>query len=128
VVGVLEPSVPYPAQIEIIANVVTSPHHLGATMVTGLAARGGRALRRVDPRAVGPVRDRQATLAPGHRAGRPLRVHAVAIARQRSAGMRSACDAAGTLLEEPGAGRIDAIASAASALSCLRSGAHRPEP
>jgi predicted permease len=35
VVGVLEPSVPYPAETEIIANVVTSPHHLSATMVTG---------------------------------------------------------------------------------------------
>ncbi|HET7221025.1 MAG TPA: ABC transporter permease, partial [Vicinamibacterales bacterium] len=34
VVGVLEPSVPYPDDTEIIANVVTSPHHLGATMVT----------------------------------------------------------------------------------------------
>jgi predicted permease len=34
VVGVLEPSVPYPADTEIIANIVTSPHHLGATMVT----------------------------------------------------------------------------------------------
>jgi predicted permease len=32
VVGVLEPSVPYPAETEIIANVVTSPHHLSATM------------------------------------------------------------------------------------------------
>ena len=35
VIGVLEPSVPYPADTEIIANVVTSPHHLSATMVTG---------------------------------------------------------------------------------------------
>src|SRR5262245_2114524 len=34
VIGVLEPSVPYPADTEIIANIVTSPHHLGATMVT----------------------------------------------------------------------------------------------
>ena len=34
VVGVLEPAVPYPADTEIIANVVTSPHHLDATMVT----------------------------------------------------------------------------------------------
>jgi predicted permease len=34
VVGVLEPSVPYPADTEIIANIVTSPHHLGATMNT----------------------------------------------------------------------------------------------
>jgi predicted permease len=32
IVGVLEPSVPYPADTEIIANIVTSPHHLGATM------------------------------------------------------------------------------------------------
>jgi putative ABC transport system permease protein len=35
VIGVLEPSIPYPAETEIIANVVTSPHHLSATMVTG---------------------------------------------------------------------------------------------
>ncbi|HZD53903.1 MAG TPA: ABC transporter permease, partial [Woeseiaceae bacterium] len=34
IVGVLEPSVPYPADTEIIANMVTSPHHLSATMVT----------------------------------------------------------------------------------------------
>ena len=34
VIGVLQPSVPYPAATEIIANVVTSPHHLSATMVT----------------------------------------------------------------------------------------------
>jgi len=39
VVGVLEPSVPYPADTEIIANVVTSPHHLGATMVTSRSHR-----------------------------------------------------------------------------------------
>jgi len=35
IVGVLEPSVPYPAETEIIGNVVTSPHHLSATMLTG---------------------------------------------------------------------------------------------
>jgi putative ABC transport system permease protein len=34
VVGVLEPSVPYPTETEIIANMVTSPHHLSATMNT----------------------------------------------------------------------------------------------
>ena len=34
VVGVLEPCVPYPQETEIIANVVTSAHHLSATMVT----------------------------------------------------------------------------------------------
>jgi len=32
IVGILEPSVPYPAETQVIANVVTSPHHLGATM------------------------------------------------------------------------------------------------
>ena len=32
IIGVLEPSVPYPAETQIIANMVTSPHHLGATM------------------------------------------------------------------------------------------------
>src|SRR5262249_31800451 len=35
IVGVLEPSVPYPAETELISNIVTSPHHLSATMVTG---------------------------------------------------------------------------------------------
>jgi putative ABC transport system permease protein len=33
IIGVLEPCVPYPQ--EIISNIVTSPHHLSATMVTG---------------------------------------------------------------------------------------------
>src|SRR5215469_5889037 len=35
IVGVLEPSIPYPADTEVIANMVTSPHHLSATMVQG---------------------------------------------------------------------------------------------
>ena len=35
IVGVLEPSIPYPAETELIANIVTSPHHLSATMVQG---------------------------------------------------------------------------------------------
>ena len=39
IVGVLEPSVPYPAETELFANVVTSPHHLSATMVTGRVHR-----------------------------------------------------------------------------------------
>ncbi len=34
VVGVLEPSVPYPTETEIIANMVASPHHLDAAMET----------------------------------------------------------------------------------------------
>ncbi len=39
IVGVLEPSVPYPVETEILANIVTSPHHLSATMVTGRSHR-----------------------------------------------------------------------------------------
>jgi len=39
IIGVLQPSIPYPAETEIIANVVTSPHHLSATMVTGRVHR-----------------------------------------------------------------------------------------
>src|SRR5450755_3000063 len=35
IIGVLEPSVPYPAETQLIANIVTSPHHLSATMVQG---------------------------------------------------------------------------------------------
>ncbi len=35
IVGVLEPSVPYPAETQLLANIVTSPHHLSATMVQG---------------------------------------------------------------------------------------------
>jgi predicted permease len=39
IIGVLEPCVPYPQETEIIANMVTSPHHLSATMVTGRVHR-----------------------------------------------------------------------------------------
>lgn len=39
VIGVLEPSLPYPADTEIIANVVTSPHHMDATMTAGRTHR-----------------------------------------------------------------------------------------
>ncbi|HUR19638.1 MAG TPA: ABC transporter permease, partial [Vicinamibacterales bacterium] len=49
VVGVLEPSVPYPAATEIIANVVTSPHHLSATMVTGRTHRMTELFGRLAP-------------------------------------------------------------------------------
>ena len=49
VVGVLEPSVPYPAQTEIIANVVSSPHHLGATMVTSRTHRMTELFGRLAP-------------------------------------------------------------------------------
>ncbi|HZD45351.1 MAG TPA: ABC transporter permease, partial [Acidobacteriaceae bacterium] len=47
--GVLEPSVPYPVATEIIANVVTSPHHLSATMVTGREHRMTEVFARLAP-------------------------------------------------------------------------------
>lgn len=49
VVGVLEPSVPYPAETELIANIVTSPHHLSATMVTGRVHRMTELFGRLAP-------------------------------------------------------------------------------
>ena len=49
IVGVLEPSVPYPVATEIIANVVTSPHHLSATMVTGREHRMTELFGRLAP-------------------------------------------------------------------------------
>jgi len=49
VVGVLEPSVPYPVETEFIANIVTSPHHLSATMVTGREHRMTEVFARLAP-------------------------------------------------------------------------------
>src|SRR4030088_177593 len=49
IIGILEPSVPYPAETEIIANVVTSPHHLSATMVTGRVHRMTELFGRLAP-------------------------------------------------------------------------------
>jgi putative ABC transport system permease protein len=49
IVGVLEPSIPYPADTEIMANIVTSPHHLSATMVTGRVHRMTELFGRLAP-------------------------------------------------------------------------------
>jgi putative ABC transport system permease protein len=49
VVGVLEPCVPYPQETEIIANVVTSSHHLSATMVKGRIHRMTELFARLAP-------------------------------------------------------------------------------
>jgi len=49
IVGVLEPSVQWPQQTEIIANVVTSPHHLSATMVQGRVHRMTELFGRLAP-------------------------------------------------------------------------------
>jgi predicted permease len=66
VIGVLEPSVPYPADTEIIANVVTSPHHLGATMVTERTHRMTELFGRLAPGA--SVEDARAELTAIHAA------------------------------------------------------------
>jgi len=55
VVGVLEPSVPYPVDTEIIANIVTSPHHLDALMVTGRTHRMTELFGRLRPGVTVPV-------------------------------------------------------------------------
>jgi putative ABC transport system permease protein len=64
IVGILEPSVPYPADTEIIANVVTSPHHLGATMVTSRTHRMTELFGRLAPGAT--VEEARAELTAAH--------------------------------------------------------------
>ena len=49
IIGVLEPCVPYPQETEIISNMVTSPHHLSATMVTGRVHRMTELFGRLAP-------------------------------------------------------------------------------
>ena len=49
VIGVLEPSIPYPSDTEIIANIVTSPHHLSATMQDGRVHRMTELFGRLAP-------------------------------------------------------------------------------
>jgi predicted permease len=49
IVGVLEPSIPYPVDTELIANIVTSPHHLSATMVQGREHRMTEVFARLAP-------------------------------------------------------------------------------
>ncbi len=49
VVGVLEPSVPYPEETQVIANVVTSPHHSAAMMNTARTHRMTELFGRLAP-------------------------------------------------------------------------------
>src|SRR6266481_380865 len=49
IIDVLEPSIPYPADTEIMANVVTSPHHLSATMIEGRVHRMTELFGRLAP-------------------------------------------------------------------------------
>ncbi len=71
IVGILEPSVPYPAQTEIVANVVTSPHHLDATMVEGRVHRMTELFGRLAPGA--DLDDARAELRAAH--GAILQTH-----------------------------------------------------
>ncbi|HKE27565.1 MAG TPA: ADOP family duplicated permease [Bryobacteraceae bacterium] len=66
IIGVLEPCVPYPAETELIANVVTSPHHLSATMVTGRIHRMTELFGRLAPGAT--LEQARAELEVAHRA------------------------------------------------------------
>ena len=66
IVGVLEPSVPYPSDTEIIANVVTSPHHMGALMVTGRTHRMTEIFGRLAPGAT--IEEARAELTEAHAA------------------------------------------------------------
>jgi putative ABC transport system permease protein len=49
IIGILEPSIPYPADTELIANIVTSPHHLSATMQNGRVHRMTELFGRLAP-------------------------------------------------------------------------------
>jgi putative ABC transport system permease protein len=49
IIGVLEPSVPYPAETELMANVVTSSHHMSATMQDGRVHRMTELFGRLAP-------------------------------------------------------------------------------
>ncbi len=66
IVGVLEPSVPYPVDTEIIANMVTSPHHLGATMNVERLHRMTEVFGRLAPQAT--VEGARAELTAAHAA------------------------------------------------------------
>lgn len=49
IVGVAEPAPPFPGEIDILVNMVTSPHHLDATMVHGRSHRMTEVFARLAP-------------------------------------------------------------------------------
>jgi predicted permease len=78
IIGVVEPSVPYPAQTEIIANLVTSPHHMSATMVEGRVHRMTDLFARLAPgveleAARAELRAAHASIINEHRADYPVK-------------------------------------------------------
>ncbi len=98
IVGVLEPSVPYPAETEIIANVVTSPHHLSATMVQGRVHRMTELFGRLAPgttleQANAELQAVYATMVKAHpeayAQGGQSQIHAVLLRDQISSGAKT---------------------------------------
>ena len=84
IVGVLEPAVPYPADTEIIANMVSSPHHLEATMQTNRTHRMTELFGRLAPGAT--IDDARAELAAVH--GAMMREHPEAYGSRDAAVVR----------------------------------------
>lgn len=98
IVGVLEPSVPYPSETEIIANIVTSPHHLDATMVDGRVHRMTELFGRLAPgveleTAIAELRTAHATMKQEHSQDYPesgdFRINAVRLRDQITAPART---------------------------------------
>jgi len=78
IIGVLEPSVPYPTETELIANVVTSSHHMSATMQDGRVHRMTELFGRLKPeasldQAVAELRAIQSGMIAAHKESYPAR-------------------------------------------------------
>lgn len=78
IIGVLEPSVPYPSETQLIANVVTSSHHMSATMQDGRVHRMTELFGRLAPgasldQAVAELRTIQSGMMTAHKEDYPVR-------------------------------------------------------
>ena len=78
IIGVLEPAVPYPAETQLIANVVTSSHHMSATMQDGRVHRMTELFGRLAPgatleQAVAELRAVHAGMLSAHQEAYPVR-------------------------------------------------------
>ena len=112
IVGVLEPSVPYPTETEIISNVVTSPHHLSATMVQGRVHRMTELFGR---------------LAPGVTLEQARAESARGVRRDDQPASRSVCEASGLHDQRGAAARPDDVGCkdrAAGAAGGVGTGVH----
>ena len=95
-IGVLEPSLPYPADTELIANVAASPHHLGATMVAQRTHRMTELFGRLAPGAT--VEQARAELEAAHAGDDAAASRAV---RGRARASSCACVRCATQLTAP---------------------------